>query len=204
MWRTRLVTATEWVLTRRKRRKARILARRRARNQLLDWGVSFLWAVGVVLLINQYLLQAYQIPSGSMIDTLQLQDRIFVNKLVYGPELLPALGKLPSPIKAQRSEVIIFENPSYIGKGTLFDISQRVLYMLTFSFVDIDRDQFGRPRAHFLIKRAVGAAGDRLRLDQGNIELLPRGEETMDCGGRFSADAGVGISDPSPDRSGRL
>ena len=175
-WQLKLVAATEWLLTRRKLRKERIVARRQARNQLLDWGISFLWAVGVVLLINQYLLQAYQIPSGSMIDTLLLQDRIFVNKLVYGPELLPALAKLPSPVVPQRSEVIIFENPSYIGKGTLFDITQRVLYMVTFSFVDIDRDQLGRPRAHFLIKRAVGVAGDRLRLAQGDLELLPQGE----------------------------
>jgi signal peptidase I len=43
--------------------------------------------------------------------------------------------------------------------------------MVTLSLVDIDRDEFGNPKHHFLIKRAVGMPGDRLRLNQGNVEF---------------------------------
>jgi signal peptidase I len=131
----------------------------------------------MVLLINQYLFQAYQIPSGSMIDTLLVGDRIFVNKIVYGPELLPGLGKIPSPVKPKRNEVIIFENPSYISRGTAFDVAQRIIYMLTLSLVDIDRDENGEPKAHFLIKRAAGMGGDRFIQDRGNMRIRPAGEE---------------------------
>ncbi|MFP4429756.1 MAG: signal peptidase I [Spirochaetaceae bacterium] len=165
----RLVRFTEAFLSRRREKHARKKERQRQKNQILDWIEAFLWAAFVVLLINQYLLQAYQIPSGSMIDTLMEQDRIFVNKMIFGPELLPGLGKLPGFREPERGEVIIFENPSYLGRGTLFDIVQRVLYMVTLSMVDIDRDEEGRPRAHFLIKRGVGMPGDRMRSVEGNL-----------------------------------
>ncbi|MDR1108369.1 MAG: signal peptidase I [Spirochaetaceae bacterium] len=168
---------TEAYLTRKRWIRRLKKEKQRKKNPLLDWIEAFLWAAGMVLLINQYLLQAYQIPSGSMIDTLLIGDRVFVNKIVYGPELLPGLGKLPSPIKPKRNDIIIFENPSYISRGPVFDIVQRIIYMLTLSFVDIDRDEAGEPKAHFLIKRAVGVAGDRFTIDKGEFRIRFAGED---------------------------
>ena len=167
---------TEKYLSRRKRKRRLRKEKQKAKNFVLDWVEAFLWAAGMVLLINQYLMQAYQIPSGSMIDTLLIGDRIFVNKIIYGPELLPGLGKLPSPVKPQRNDIIIFENPAYIGRGTVFNIAQRIIYMLTLSLVDIDRDEDGQPRPHFLIKRAVGMGGDRFVQERGYMRIRPAGE----------------------------
>ena len=172
----RLVAITERILTARARRKARRRIKQAKKNVVLDWVEAFLQAAFLVLLINQYLLQAYQIPSGSMIDTLLLGDRIFVNKVVYGPELLPGVGKMPGFRRPAQGEVVIFENPSYISRGTGFTILQRVLYMVTLSLVDIDRDESGQPRAQLLIKRAVGASGDRFRVRGGDMEIMPAGE----------------------------
>ncbi|MDR0448018.1 MAG: signal peptidase I [Treponema sp.] len=151
--------------------------KQRSKNPLVDWIEAFVWAAGVVLLINQYLFQAYQIPSGSMIDTLLEKDRIFVNKLLYGPELLPGLGKLPSPVKPKREDVIIFESPDYFSNGPLFDITQRIIYMLTLSLVDIDRDKAGNPRVHFLIKRAAGMEGDLIESRRGELYFRFAGED---------------------------
>ena len=115
------------------------------------------------------------IPSGSMMNTLLIKDRLFVNKLIYGPELIPGMGKLPGLKSPRRGEIVIFESPTYLSKGPLFDITQRILYMLTLSMVDIDKDSYGEPKAHFLIKRAVGAGGDRIRFRNGNMEIRPSG-----------------------------
>ena len=168
---------TERVLTNRKRRKRIKKEKAKGKNFILDWIEAFLWAAGMVLLINQYLFQAYQIPSGSMIDTLLIGDRIFVNKLVYGPELLPGFIKLPSPIKPERNDIIIFENPTYISRGTAFDIAQRVIFMLTLSLVDIDRDEFGQPKPHFLIKRAAAMGGDQIVIHEGDLLIRFAGED---------------------------
>ena len=170
-------TITEKYLTYRKRVRRVKKEKRSGKNQILDWLEAFLWAAGMVLLINQYLVQAYRIPSGSMIDTLNIGDHIFVNKIVYGPELLPGFLKLPSPIIPKRNDIIIFENPSYISSGTVFDIAQRIIYMLTLTLVDIDKDEKGEPKVHFLIKRAVGQAGDRFVIENGEMKICFAGED---------------------------
>jgi signal peptidase I len=172
-----LQSVTEELLTRRNRIRRIKKEKQKAKNPVLDWLGAFIWAAGMVLLANQYLLQAYVIPSGSMINTLLIGDRIFVNKLVYGPELLPGLVKLPSPIKPKRNDIIIFENPSYISRGPVFDVAQRIIYMLTISLVDIDRDEMGQPRAHFLIKRAVGMGGDHFIMERGEMKIRFAGED---------------------------
>jgi signal peptidase I len=183
----RLEFLTEKYLTRRQRIRRIKKEKQKKKNFLLDWLEAFVWAAGMVLLINQYLFQAYQIPSGSMIDTLLIGDRIFVNKIIFGPELLPGLAKLPSPIKPQRNDIIIFENPSYISRGPAFDIAQRIIYMLTLSLVDIDRDESGEPKAHFLIKRAVGMGGDRFVTEKGEMRIRFAGEDRWVSEREFNA-----------------
>jgi signal peptidase I len=181
---------TEAFLSRRRRINRIKKEKQKAKNPIIDWVEALLWAAGWVLLINQYLLQAYRIPSGSMIDTLLIGDHIFVNKLVYGPELLPGFAKIPSPIKPKRNDIIVFENPSYISKGTAFDVAQRIIYMLTFSLVDIDRDEKGDPRVHFLIKRTAGVAGDRFTIDRGEMKILFAGEDRWVWERDYMADRG--------------
>ena len=182
--------AAEVFLTRRKQVRRIKKEKQKAKNPLLDWIEAFVWAAGMVLLANQYLLQAYVIPSGSMINTLLIGDRIFVNKLIYGPELLPGLAKMPSPIKPQRNDIIIFENPSYISRGPVFDVAQRVIFMLTVSLVDIDRDETGQPRAHFLIKRAAGMSGDRFVMERGEMKVRFAGEDRWIAEREYTAQRG--------------
>ncbi len=186
-----LIVFTEKMLTGRKVRNYKKKKKQQAKNPVLDWIEAFLWAAMVVLLINQYLFQAYQIPSGSMKDTLLIKDRIFVNKIIYGPELLPGMFKIPGVKIPQRGEVIIFENPEYLSRGPVFDIVQRVLYMLTLSMVDIDKDENGNPKAHFLIKRQVLQDGDVYRQDKGNLEVKARGESDFLPEEEFKALSGL-------------
>ena len=186
----RLQDITEAYLSRRKRIRRIKKEKLKNKNVILDWAEALLWAAGMVLLINRYLVQAYQIPSGSMIDTLNIGDHIFVNKIIYGPELLPGLAKFPSPVVPKRNDIIIFENPSYISRGPAFDIAQRIIYMLTLSLVDIDRDEAGQPKAHFLIKRAVGLGGDRFTMSRGEMRIRFAGEERWTDEREFAAGRG--------------
>ena len=168
---------TENYLTWKNIRKQNKLEKQKNKHPVLDWIEAFLWAAMVVLLINQYLFQAYVIPSGSMMNTLLIKDRIFVNKIIYGPELIPGIKKLPGIYEPERGEVIIFENPTYLSNGPVFDVVQRILYMVTLSLVDIDRDQYGQPRPHFLIKRAVATGKDRVKNINGELRIRPPGAE---------------------------
>ncbi|HUX20306.1 MAG TPA: signal peptidase I [Spirochaetia bacterium] len=174
-WYVIVQRVTERALTSSKRRRIVRKEKQKKKNPVLDWVEAFLWAAVVVLIINQYFFQAYQIPSESMMNTLLVGDRIFVNKLVYGPELVPGMLKMPGFTTPKRDTVIIFENPLYLSKGPVFDLVQRVLYMLTLSIVNIDVNKQGQPLPHFLIKRAIGVGGDRLRILEGSVSLQPAG-----------------------------
>ena len=172
----KLQLLTERYLGYRKKTKRIKKEKQKKKNIIIDWVGTFLWCAGMVLLINQYLFQAYVIPSGSMIDTLMIGDRVIVNKLIYGPELLPGFAKLPSPIRPKRNDIIIFENPSIISRGLAFDLAQRIIFMLTLSLVNIDVDEQGQPRPHFLIKRVAGMGGDRFIQERGDMLIRPAGE----------------------------
>lgn len=72
---------------------------------------SFVVAIGIALFIRWALLEAYVIPSGSMLPTLLVNDHIFVNKLVYGlrvPFTSKWMVKFSDP---KRGEVIVFKFP---------------------------------------------------------------------------------------------
>ena len=52
-------------------------------KSFLEWGAVILGALLVAFLIKTFLMQAYYIPSSSMTPTLQVGDRVLVNKLSY-------------------------------------------------------------------------------------------------------------------------
>jgi len=170
-----LESFTERALTLRKKRRLAQKMKQQSKHWIRDWAEAILWAVCMVLLINQYLFQMYRIPSGSMSGTLEVGDMIFVDKLAYGPELLPGVAKMPGLRHAERGEIVVFENPAYLSKGPLFTILQQFVYMSTLTLVDIDLDEAGQPRVHYLIKRAVAVGGDTVRVVDGEVSFLFRG-----------------------------
>lgn len=82
-----------------------------AKNKILDWIKSLLIALILALFIRTFIVQAYKIPSGSMIPTLLIGDYLLVNKLAYGlknpfTEEFFYLWKLP-----ERKEIVVFTYP---------------------------------------------------------------------------------------------
>ena len=174
----KLQSFTELLLTRRLRKRLKEKMKQQRRNAFVDWLLAILWAACVVLVINQYVFQNYQIPSESMVKTLRIGDMIFVDKFSFGPEVLPGVAKLPGVAQPRRGQIIVFENPTYLSKGPVFTIVQQMVYMLTLTLVDIDRDQNGEQRVHYLIKRAVGFSGDRLKVEKGEVSIKPEGSSS--------------------------
>jgi signal peptidase I len=79
---------------------------------------SFSVAVIIALSIRWLLLEAYVIPSGSMLPTLLIHDHIFVNKITYGVRVPFSKLWLLEFAKPTRGEVIIFEWPE--DQSTIF------------------------------------------------------------------------------------
>ena len=80
-------------------------------NKLWEWTKSLLIALILALFIRTFIVQAYKIPSGSMIPTLLVGDYLLVNKLAYGiknpfKEEFLYFRKLP-----KRQEIVVFTYP---------------------------------------------------------------------------------------------
>jgi signal peptidase I len=70
--------------------------------------------VFVALLLRSFVVEAYRIPSGSMIPTLEVGDQLWVNKLVYGVRVPFTKIKLGTHYHSpQRGEIIVFEHPDH-------------------------------------------------------------------------------------------
>jgi len=73
-------------------------------------------ALLLALLIRTFVVEAFKIPSGSMLPTLQIGDHLLVNKFLYGPRLeIPftpiSFGRLPGLRAVQAGDVIVFAFP---------------------------------------------------------------------------------------------
>lgn len=68
-------------------------------------------AVLVALLVRAFVVESFQIPTGSMVPTLLVGDRIFVSKLAYAVRLPFTRVRLLELGEPRRGDVIVFENP---------------------------------------------------------------------------------------------
>jgi len=79
---------------------------------LVELGKSLFPVLFIVLLLRSFLLEPFQIPSGSMRPTLKEGDFIVVNKFIYGLRL-PAANTKVLPIKnPARGDVMVFRYPN--------------------------------------------------------------------------------------------
>jgi len=164
----RVQSFTERRLTRRKAKKLAEKQNRTFLSEILSWIDAILFAVVVVFLVNQFLFQFFVIPSPSMLETLQIQDRVLVSKLTYGIETFPQGPKILDSRIPDRDDIITFYNPQYESKGPFFNIFSQILYMVTFSLVNIDVNEDGSMREKLLVKRSAGAAGDTVTFIDGD------------------------------------
>jgi signal peptidase I len=84
---------------------------------------AILIAILIAVLIRTFIVQAYKIPSRSMVPTLLVGDHLLVNKFIYGIKI-PVIRKLLiSVTNPQRGDIIVFIYPEDRSK----DFIKRVI-----------------------------------------------------------------------------
>lgn len=144
--------------------RARKAKAREGRNPVLAWlkEIATVVVIAVVLsfLIKTFLFRAFYIPSESMMNTLDVNDRIFVNLLV------------PEPIALERGDVVVFRDT----KGWLVPAPAKPAGPLTgvqdaLMFVGLLPDN----SEQHLVKRVIGLPGDHVVCCDGSGRLTVNG-----------------------------
>jgi signal peptidase I len=82
-----------------------------------EWIEPFLIAAAVALFIRQFGVEAFKIPSGSMIPTLTIGDHLLVNKFLYGPRIPFTDTRFFQGAEPKRGDIIVFKFPEDESKN---------------------------------------------------------------------------------------
>lgn len=131
-----------------RRRKFRRIRRNFFVAFLIDLVVVLAAALVLSLLIKTFLIRSFFIPSGSMLETLQIDDRIIVNQLT--PALYPI----------ERGDVVVFKDPGgWLGPDVDEPTDPVVVavdwFLSAFGITAPDSKQH-------LVKRVIGIEGDQV------------------------------------------
>ncbi len=78
---------------------------------VLEYAKSLLIALVLALFVRTFFVQAYKIPSGSMLETLKIGDHILVEKFLFGTHI-PFTDIVVLPLKQpKRGDVVVFRYP---------------------------------------------------------------------------------------------
>lgn len=84
---------------------------------LVEWGLLILGAIIIALVIKSLVFQAFYIPSESMEPTLNIDDRVLVNRLSY---------RFHDP---ERGDIVVFEAPEGEATAEIRDLVKRIVGM---------------------------------------------------------------------------
>jgi signal peptidase I len=117
----------------------------RRRNIVVELAVLVVIAVTLTLVVKTYVVQAFFIPSGSMQKTLEIGDRVLVNKMVYDFRGI------------HRGDIVVFD-----GAGTWDPQAPGTPGNPFVRFWDALEGVFGVGQGDIYIKRVIGLPGDRV------------------------------------------
>jgi signal peptidase I len=83
----------------------------RGRSTVREYIEAIVWALVLTALLRTFVIQAFRIPSESMVKTLLVGDFLFVNKFEYGAKIPFTHIRLPGVRKPQRGDIIVFQFP---------------------------------------------------------------------------------------------
>ena len=97
-------------------------------------------AIVIAMFIRTFIVQAFKIPSGSMLETPQIGDQILVNKFIYGVKIPFTDGKTLISVKdPEKGDIVVFKYPEDPSKdfikrvvavgGDTLEIREKLLYV---------------------------------------------------------------------------
>ena len=143
---------------------------------VVEYAKSFFPVLFVVFVLRSFLVEPFQIPSSSMVPTLQVGDYILVNKFTYGIRLPVIRNKVLALNEPQRGDVMVFfpphMNDTYFIKRVVGLPGDRVSYrnkQLTVNGEPVVQDHMATlPEGNARYQLSLEALGHSNHLMQNN------------------------------------
>lgn len=85
---------------------------KKTKSALRENTEAIIIAIIIAMFIRTFVVQAFKIPSGSMLETLQIGDQILVNKFIYGVKIPFTGGKTLVKMKEpEKGDIVVFKYP---------------------------------------------------------------------------------------------
>ncbi len=133
-----------------------------ALRSMVEWVAVIVGALAVAMLIKTFLFQAFYIPSDSMVPTLDVGDRVLVNKLSYDAH------------DVRRGDIVVFRRPEG-APGEVDDLIKRVIglpgdeLVLVGDQIQIDGDVLEEP---YLPEGTVTCCLDAITVPDGEVFVM--------------------------------
>jgi len=124
---------------------------------LREFPILVIVALAVSLVIKTFLVQFFYIPSGSMENTLQINDRVAVNKVPFLSQSI------------HRGDVVVFRDPANWLPEPYADSQNSIIEKVKEGFVLVGI--LPNPAKQYLVKRVIGVAGDNIVAKDGVITI---------------------------------
>lgn len=147
---------------------------RDSRQPWWDLPVTLLACFGVVVLITTFIAKPFSIPSGSMENTLQVGDRVLVNRVVY--HLRPI----------ERGDVVVFDGTDSFVPASEEPAANPITSAVTWLGRSVG---LAPPEGTDFIKRVIGVGGDRVACCDAQGRVTVNGVPLEESDYLFAGDA---------------
>ena len=124
---------------------------------LREFPILVIVALAVSLVIKSFLVQFFYIPSGSMENTLQINDRVAVNKIPFISNSI------------ERGDVVVFRDPANWLPEPYADNQNKIIAKIKDGLVLVG--VLPNPAKQYLVKRVIGIAGDNVVGKDGVVTI---------------------------------
>ncbi len=161
----------EWAAWRKSNPPVKAKGAKRVIIEILEWVDAIVQAVYIILLVNIFIFQLYEIPSESMVPEFLIKDRVVVFKTLAGPKFPLSEVGLPYGQKYKRGDIVVLRNPHYADdwQSEVKTVLSNFVSMITLTKVQINRDEYGDIKADPLVKRVCGEPGEQLLMMDGKL-----------------------------------
>ncbi len=127
------------------------------KEKVIDNIKVFFSAYAIAFVIRLFIIEAYMIPSQSMVPSLNIPDIMMIEKVTMGSRIPIINQKIPGFLSPQRNDIITFVSPAWKKQG----FAREIISLLTLSLINLD-NTFDNPKN--LVKRLIGLPGDTISM----------------------------------------